>query len=479
MKNSINKFLRSEWLWLVLSAVLLISLLPLFVIAVYSRPCIDDFSYSYQLYHYVQNGNWNIFGLLGKAFEVDMQFYETWQGLYSSAFLLALQPGIFADKVYFVGAWVLMILAFVCIFYFINTVFRIIKIEKHYAFIAIFLFVFSFQHLPSINQGLYWYNGSWNYMPFFFLTLVNIALCLKYVFIEAKNRWLVALCVLSFVISGGNHVTGFMNILLLACIAGWTLLKNKHNWKILLPFALAVVGFIIMYVAPGTAVRQAAFVRPGVVKTLFQTFKRSLTFTGEYCGGNCFFYVLALFIFSMFAYRKENFSKSSFKISPVWLVLLGWAIMCGMLCVPYYATGSFGEERLSNVVWLYEIFVIAALVVYSTWYVMFKFVSVQNLSGSAFLRGVLAVSVLVGVFWVNSNYFEISKELANGQASAYAQTFDERIELMKQSNDDIVYVDPLPRSKALWLSDLTSNETDYQNVGWQNYYGVKTLLREE
>ena len=448
--------------------------MPLIVIAIYSRPCVDDLTYSCKLYHYVQSGSWNFFGLIEKAFEVDMQYYQEWQGLYSSAFLLALQPGIFGNEVYFVGAWVLMAIGFVCILYFVKTVFKITKIKSHYVFLSIFLFVFLMQHLPSIYQGLYWYNGAWNYVLFFFLSLLNIALCLKYAFAGQRNWCIVVACILSFLISGGNHVTGFMNILLLACTAGLVAFKRKEKWKVLLPLAFAAVGFVIMYVAPGTAARQSYFSKPGLVTTLVHSFAKSLTFTGEFCAGNCFFYVLAMFIFALFTYKKHKFNKDSFKLSPILLILVAWAIMWGMLCVPYYATACFGEGRLWNVVWMYEIVAIGALVVYSTWYVMHKHVETRKLESCSFLNVVFVASVFICVFWINGNYFEASRELCNGQAVTYAEAYDERIELMNDASaGETLYVGPLPESKALRFDD--ENEDTF---AWFDYYGSRIETRE-
>ena len=58
----INKFLNSKWFWIALCALLPITLVPLVVISFYSRPCVDDFSYSAELHNYIQGGSWNIFG---------------------------------------------------------------------------------------------------------------------------------------------------------------------------------------------------------------------------------------------------------------------------------------------------------------------------------------------------------------------------------------------------------------------------------
>ena len=49
--------------WIVLAAMAL-AVVPFLLISIYSRPCVDDFSYSISLYHMVQSGSGNLFALL-------------------------------------------------------------------------------------------------------------------------------------------------------------------------------------------------------------------------------------------------------------------------------------------------------------------------------------------------------------------------------------------------------------------------------
>ena len=95
--------------WIVLAAMAL-AVVPFLLISIYSRPCVDDFSYSVSLYHMVQSGSGNLFALLKEAARVDIHYYHSWQGLYTSAFVLALQPGIFGERYYFIGTVLLMVL---------------------------------------------------------------------------------------------------------------------------------------------------------------------------------------------------------------------------------------------------------------------------------------------------------------------------------------------------------------------------------
>ena len=79
------------------------------ILCFFSSAYLDDYSYSIETRKIVQSGNWNIVDLIKAAIKTDITFYKTWQGLYSSAFILSLQPGIFSDgKYYGSGAIILM-----------------------------------------------------------------------------------------------------------------------------------------------------------------------------------------------------------------------------------------------------------------------------------------------------------------------------------------------------------------------------------
>ena len=466
-----NKFKQSKYLYIVFSILLLMSVFPLVYISLYSRPSADDFNYSATLYHYLSSGNYNIFGLIKKAIEVDIHFFNNWQGLYTSAFILALQPGVFNEKYYFIGAILLLIISFLCIFYLIKTISKVLKLDKYYLFLSIFIFVFLFQQLPDIKEGLYWFNGAWNYMPFFFLSLLNIGLCLRYLFIGERKRYLILSCILSFVISGGNHVTSFMNILLLISICIYALSKKKG--LICISLVVAIIGFILMYIAPGTAIRQAYFPNPSIFNAIKQTFIRSFTFTSQYTSRNCIFYILAIVLFSIFVYKKEYFKNYYFKYSPIIYLFIAWIILCGMLAVPYYAMGNFGEGRVVNVIWLFEYASLSLITIYTTWYLLDKYFEVKDIKNDLFVNFLFIGLVLISAYWLDCNYIKAIKELTSGQALAFSSAYDERTDRIKNSDGE-VYLNSLPESSLLKHSDLSS-EGGWINGSFMEYYNISEV----
>ena len=79
---------------------ILVLLVPAFVVAVFARPSADDFIYPRYTHAVVQQSGADCPEILRAALEADGNFYNTWQGLYVSGFLLALQPAIFGGQWY-------------------------------------------------------------------------------------------------------------------------------------------------------------------------------------------------------------------------------------------------------------------------------------------------------------------------------------------------------------------------------------------
>ena len=74
------------------------SLVPLIVASFFNHPSADDFSYSVATHAAAQAGG--IASVIQAAFDTSMRYMQTWQGLYSSAFVLALNPAVFGEDFY-------------------------------------------------------------------------------------------------------------------------------------------------------------------------------------------------------------------------------------------------------------------------------------------------------------------------------------------------------------------------------------------
>ena len=161
---------------LIMFLVLSISIIPFVLISFYSRPCSDDYNYSINMIRMVETGNSNVFTVIKTGIETDVEFYNTWNGLYISGFLQAMQPGAYlGEQNYYVGTIVLMLLMFFGIYYFVKTLFEIFGVNFNVLLSSLILFSFFIHGMISTVQGLYWFCGAYDYIPFLILTMVNVA----------------------------------------------------------------------------------------------------------------------------------------------------------------------------------------------------------------------------------------------------------------------------------------------------------------
>ena len=459
-------------------------LLPLLIISAYNRASADDYDYAILTHQVVENGG-NVFQLIGAAFDTTVKFYNSWQGLYTSAFILSLQPAIFGEGYYALSAPIVMLFAFACMFasvHILNK--RFLKRSMLFtAAASLTLLTVLILWLPSATEGLFWFNGAMNYMPFAFLNLLNLCLLLEAYCSEKKvKRYaLIGVCtLLSFLISGGNHVTAFANILFLLVItAAMLILKKRFYWSAF-PFASAVIGFLVMYLAPGTAIRQEANGRgtQGVLDTVWETIKHMRYILGDWVD---LIWVLSLLLITPIAIEfaiknKERLSKR-FPILPI---IVSLAVICGMFCVPYLPLAFFGEGRLTNVIWI--------TFMMSSWfnYVLIwgylianEYVSVERLQAIKHLqiiKTVLIVACLLGLFIFqdgveSSNSYEAIVELKDGVAQSYCEEMDARFELYNDEELSVVAVPSLKvKSELLFFADLGTDPKVWPNTSISEYY---------
>ena len=138
----------------VLIVISVITVIPLLKLGVYDHPCADDFGYSIQTYQVWQETH-SVGELIKTAWSTSIRFWHTWQGLYISAFVLALQPAIFGEAYYALTVWLT-----VGTIYGANLIFAeyVLHYKKGSAFRAMALaFTMSMvmvQWIPSAIRGL-------------------------------------------------------------------------------------------------------------------------------------------------------------------------------------------------------------------------------------------------------------------------------------------------------------------------------------
>lgn len=474
-------------------AVILVSLLPILKIANYNHPSADDYGYSDTIYKTVQNGG-NFFDVIKEAFKATISGMQVWQGLYSSGFVLALQPAVFGENFYSLVTYIMILAIVLGIGVLFKRISKYIFKSNSRAWIisTILVSFFIIQTLPSPIEGLFWFNGAVNYTFFMMVLCYEVSLLIKYYNMEKKKIWpiiiLIWTSIISFIMSGGNHVTAFLSMLVIFLAVVYAIYKKQYKIAIAYVVALlcGIFGFYINMTSPGTLIRSSAINNHGgVIETIIKSAYQGITYINNWTSLSLILILAALtpYIYKMVK-DKEFYKKVKWQgifIS----ILLSYGAICAMLCVPYYAMGSFGAGRLTDVV--YITFSLLSVLNYTYFIcILLKYVDMSNIINSIskintaiscalFMVALVIVSIAGnGTQPTTSN--EALKELISGEAMLYDEQMDNRIKYYLDESITNVEIDPVTvHPKLLYFEDLSTDANDWKNVEASIYYNKETI----
>lgn len=465
-------------------AVCIFLLLPLIMVGIYDRPSADDFGYSLLTHEAVQNGG-NLFNITKAAINTDINYYNSWQGLYSSAFILSLQPAIFGEQFYSLTCLMLLILEFVCLNFSLKIINEVYIKEKNIFVFTSSLLILTILNLllPSATQGLFWYNGAMNYIPWAFTNLLGCCLLIKLFYMDKNEKrfyLLLALsATLSFLTSGGNHVTAFANILFMLMFTMFLILKKRRYYSIL-PLLLAIIGFIIMYMAPGTAIRQDALIQEGLVPSsitslFISTFQHTKDMSVHWMN---FKWMLSLIAITPIALKISGNIKDKLEITHLFATFICSALVIGgMFAVPYYAMSDFGAPRVTNVIWI--TFMLLSWLNYTVIICLLQkkeFIN-PNFETDDFKK-IVTIVIIISLFLIFylpqngdlSNSYICLHELKDGTAEKFAVEQDNRFNILKHSNSTDIKLKNITSGSILYFADLKSDPNIWPNTNVEKYY---------
>lgn len=463
-------------------------MLPVFAAALFARPSADDFGYAMNTRAVVMRGG-TAAELLSAAVQTDRQFFNSWQGLYSSGFLLAFQPGIFGGRWYGLTTVFIVAVLFLCLWGGLALAGRRAVPGQRLlpaALALLFTYVFV-QGMPNQVEGLYWFNGAANYIPFFALTVLNAGL-LAYL-PAAKRPWAAALgsAALSAVISGGHHVAALLNMMLLLLAVAAALCKRRA-WP-LLPFAAGLAGLLVNLTAPGTRVRAGSFSSASLPEAIVKSFVLAALNLLRWLDVPLLCLLALLTPLAVWLARAGAIPSAACRrpwLPPAVTFLLQW----GMLWLPSYTMGGIGAGRLINVVWM--TFVLGTSL---SWCVLVGWlVCLRGVDAERWLpqkhRALAAAALLVCIGCIGGhtvkegldNHFATSLEalyeLGQGIPQRFAAAMDDREAILQDPSAQDVTIRPLTEEEKpylLYFSDVTPGPDQW---GLAQYYGKRSVTVE-
>ena len=447
-------------------------LVPVFVLAAFARPSADDFIYAARTHAVIQQYGFDLPRLLKAAWDTNVYYYENWQGLYVSGFTLAFQPAIFGNKWYGFTIICVLLPLFFCLYALARcVVLRLAPAQKRLPWALALLLTFAFiEGMPAPVEGLYWFNGAMNYLPYFSLAVLNAGLAFALCFRTQLGRGKIALfiaagCLSSLVIGGGHQVAGLLNALVL--LLATVLCARQHNFCPLPAFLAAAAGLLVNVLAPGTRVRTSGFAGAGLIEATVKSFILAAMEWIRWLD------VPLLCLLALLALPLLHLARSTVLPDRVfrrpWLgAAVTFVLMWAMIFLPSYTMGGIGAGRLLNVVWMTFVLGLAATeLLLLGWLERVRGISLHGIE--AFCRHhakqlplaagcMLVLMACIGSHTVKEgqdSYFatslEAAYELADGQATHYAAVLDEREAILTDESRPDVMIRPLNEDERPWL----------------------------
>ena len=498
-----------------LMTLLIISLIPLCVIALYNYPAADDFSMGAAAHlAYVHTGS--LLSAIGQGFYMAWYDYLNWMGYFSSTFFLSLPPCIIDERMYPLGAFFLIGILVLSVYFFMDTLLvRRLGVGRGVTgCISALTCIIMIQCLPgglTRVEAFYWYCSGANYVLMFSLGLFWISMLLGF---RLKERHMILRTVcaslLGFIVGGGNYMTALSCAMIAVLVILWSLaggviirfINNRNlihmadgtgiSWKaptrmICFPCLFMLAGFALSCLAPGNAVRGSAVSGYGAVKTVLIALHYVLSICiSEWTSWSVLVLLLMLAPFLWVASRRV---KLSFRF-PVTVTVMAWGFTAANIAPPLYALGNIEAGRIRALFWMQYVLLLVLTEGYLLGWLRNRVLQISDKSGDedTVSQHTLCALGIMLVFLLFGSAMEVKAEphhftatsamtdLLNGSAGHYASQNAERRRILTDPGvTEVVFDAHKQKPELLFFSDITKDPMYWSNAAMARYYRKKIV----
>lgn len=475
--------------WLVLAAVVLM-LVPMLLVARYNVPCADDYHFGAPT-HAAWQATHSLAAVVKAAGEKVAERYANWQGTYSAMFLMALQPAVFGNGFYaLVPFLTLGMLAAGTCFFCLSLFAKLLGASRWQALVLALVWLgIDTQLLPSAVQGFYWYNGAIFYTFFFGVQLFYFGLVARCLAAQHAPRGrsaacVAGLCVLGLFLSGGNLVTAFGTLLILACVLCLLALCKNRRWRVLvLPFLCLAAGFAINVCAPGNRVRQAAEGGTPLFAPL-AVWRAIQEAAVQFWKPRTVLVVLALVFLAPVLWNAAAAARIRFRW-PLFFLVLTLGLYAAQFCPTWYALKQAGPARLLDIIFYSAFFWMAVNLFYFLGWLQRRLWAengaVPQARYSLGFVAAVAAALALGCFvlrdTLNFSSVQALNAVRTGQAQQYHAEFEARVEILEDTAQPDAVLQPYSvHPRVLYFDDATPDAANWRNEAMADYYGKHSVI---
>lgn len=480
------------------ASLFILMCIPLFVAAKYNYMSADDFVYGAITHQAIQNGQpWKILGLAAKQ---ALEFYQGWQGSFSALFLFALHPGIWGEKYYQLGIYVIMACLITMQFVLVKRIVGMgqAKISRKCLIgLCSLLYIAQIFYVPYPVECFYWFNGSLYYTIFYAFQMLLLSETLVLFCFPEKlkgKQWLFFgwTIILAVIVGGGNLATGLSTALIL-CLLTIVLFakRQKHRFYILAIAVVYLIAFAVNVAAPGNAVRaqDPGYHTSSPVSTVLLAVWHCMINLYSWTDYKMWLILLmaAPFLWQLGGAVIKNW-KFTFRF-PLIATVFQFGIYASQLAPITYMDGTFGPKRMGDMMWFsYVLFLLCAEGYWIGWF-RYRYENQKILNRIKSLcvpyTGTIQLCCLalwcVLVLFTNgrdSSTYRAWASMRNGEAQAYAAEMEERLQILNNPEIQDVYLHEIQnRPELLFFTEILPNSSNADMCRW--YHKNAIILIEE
>lgn len=485
LKLLLTKKCTSKFLCIVSIMVLMIGLLPLLLIGRYAHACADDFGYGYYP-HAIWNATHSLKETLHWAFYQVKASYDTWQGTFSSIFLMALSPAVWGEEYYYMTPVIMIgVTVFSHFAFFYIILVKVLNADKLTWMIISSLFCFLLiQTMYSPVNAFYWYNGAVHYV--FMHGCMLLLLAISILSGKSGKLWVkIAITLLSsflaVICGGSNYLTALLGIicLLLIFVAGISA-KRKSYWSIPLIFIYSI-AFYININAYGNTIRQAYFQKLSPTEAILKSFLSANTFIIKWISAPV---VLIAVLMIPLIWNLVIKSKFSFRM-PLIVMILSYCLFACMFTPNFYSTGNIGPDRVINIIKMWFLLIFFLNEIYIIGYIS-KHIIKSSRCLSHYILFYLSIGLLLILHFKTSDNvlteyssYAAYVSLKTGEVRQFHEEYRDRLDLLYGSKKEVHFKPYSVKPYLLYLDDITEDPYDWRNIGMARWYDKEKVYLAE
>lgn len=470
------RYVNEKTLAIILSVALLLLMLPIIYIGKYNKPVADDYNYSVLTRHAWEETH-SVFRVIAAAAKQAGISYRSWQGTFSSIFLMALMPALFDYRMYKLVAGLMVFILCFSAFALAKTVlYHLAGLEHRYWVITGgALSILTVEKMYTIPSGIFWYNAAVHYtfmhglMLLFISAMIRVVLAKK---ISAVIAWAATATLLAVAVGGSNYATCLMGS---ACaVSILVLLSIRYKKKVfpcVIPAAVLLISFIVNIAAPGNGAREAYYNGFGAVSSILSSFGSAFRYCGKWMD---LFTFLMLLLLAPVLWNITRRMRFRFPM-PGLVGLYCFCILASGFTSSYYGMGFEGLSRTHNVIKTTYFFLLVFNEAYLLGWVGKKYgiereakLHTGYLLALVLLMGcsVFLAENKVGTFTTYASVYYVK----TNEAPMFYAEYMERKAILESEEQDVVLKSFVNRPWLLYVDDITEDASDWRNTSVKEWY---------